>query len=500
MSIYNRKTPDANIHIAILYAHADEPFWVGLERHISVLLARHKNVSIWSVKDADLGVNPRKALHDELKRADISLLLLSADFITDEVINENTRQLFSTYAAHKEGERFIMPVLINHIYGWKDYYDEQYEIEHLKVFDAVSYNSDNQEQAFVRISKTLEEYIVAIHNKSIKIALPTWVGFVGGIKYNNGLNRSESTPLFQKYGRTIQYTLNDNIDDVCSAWLKGDANLIWATIDRLPYVIDKLKAFHPKVIFLAAWSNGADMIIGKAPIKKIEDLKGKRIAYPLDAPSRTFLLYVLNQAGLDLANITELPHKHENLDLLAQKFIKDDNIDALVLWSPYADICLNGLPGIKLLAYSGEYPQLISDVIIASQDYIDLNREELVYLFQGWLEETDAFTADKNKQKAAIQVLIDAIVNPIPRIIPFRIKKSLESSLRSYFEHSLAKIHISNLVDNQSYFGIGTSEKGAGQVYYEQFLQLLYPDFQKELAFEWEQIMDLSILKSIKQA
>ena len=79
---------DSNIYIAVLYAQKDLAFWEGLERHLAALVTRFRNVRIWSVQDIELGNDINNSIRDELRRADITLLLLSVDFINDDVLNK----------------------------------------------------------------------------------------------------------------------------------------------------------------------------------------------------------------------------------------------------------------------------------------------------------------------------------------------------------------------------------------------------------------------------
>ena len=487
---------DSNIYIAVLYAEKDKTFWEGLERHMAVLATRYQNVRIWSVNDIELGNDINNSIRTELQRADITLLLLSVDFINDQMVNDETMRLLERFSSHKEGERFIMPVLVNYIYGWKDFYDDHFDMEHLRVFDAVESSAGNKDKTYNKITASVAEFVEEINAKAIKIIIPTWVGFLGGIKYNNGFENSQETSLYRKYQRTIQFELNDNLDQACRKWVNGDANLIWATIDRVPYLLEKLQEYRPKVVFLVAWSNGTDQIIAKKDIKSIKDLKNKRIAFPLDSPARAFLLYVLHNHGLTEKDIIEVPRPHENLDLMGERFPDNHEVDAMVLWRPYLDPCL-GREDLNVLAHTAQYPQVISDVLIASEEYIDLNREELITLLNGWYKENQAIVSEPVYQDEAIKVLLDSIVLPLPKIIPHPIQESLKDTLQGHFEKSLADIHLCGIEENLAYFGINTGQEGTGAYHYNTFMDIFYPEQKDEPKYQWEYILDTSIIEAL---
>ena len=490
-----------NIYIAVLYASADSEHWEGLKKQFIGLAAKYRNVRIWSANDVELGGEVSRTTKEELKRADITLLLLSPDFINDQVVDSEARFLLETYArfshseAYRKNERFIVPVLLNHIYGWEDIYDDHYDVKNLRVFDNLLSSNTNREEAYVRIAKSLEDYIERINAKAVNIVIPTWIGFIPGIMYNGGFVRSAATPLFKKYKRNIHFMLDDDLDQVCEAFKAGQANMIWATIDRLPYMIDKLQALHPKVIYQASWSNGADAILARDPIRDIKDLKGKKIHFPMDSPSQTFLHYVLKEHGMSRSDVFMIPQRHANLDVLAKNFIADTSIDALVIWSPFVEACLDEAPEVNILAHSGQYPNLIADVLITSKEYISLNREEIMEMLNGWLQEVNRFAEDPSYKDAAVGVLIDAIIKPLPAIIPSTIRSSLVESLHHYFESSLEKVYLCSLDDNRRFFGLAPhADKRVGEDLYNRFLYQEYPHLAHLPALQWAQIVDASLL------
>ncbi|MCB9264940.1 MAG: ABC transporter substrate-binding protein [Lewinellaceae bacterium] len=493
-----------NINIAVLYSKADEKYWDGLKKHFTGLANLHKNVRIWAATDVELGGEVLRETKEELKKADITLMLISPDFINDKIIDGEARFLLETYAhfsrsdEYRKNERFIVPVLLNHLYGWEDIYDEQYDIEDLRVFDKILSSSDNLDEAYARITKSLEEYIERINAKGVKVVIPTWIGFIPGIMYNDGFVRNKKTGLFQKYKRELQFTLNDDLDKVCDAFRAGEANLIWSTIDRLPYVIDKVRNWNPRVIYQASWSNGADAILARKHIQSVQDLKGKRVHFPLDSPSQTFLHYVLREHNLSLKDVQLVPQRQANLDQLSKAFIADERIDALVLWSPFVEACLTEAKDVHVLAHSGQYPNLIADVLISSEEYIGLNREELGEMLGGWLLEVRQFIDAPDYQQTAVNVLIEAIIRPLPAIIPSTIRESLVEALSNYFESSLRKVHLCTLEDNRHFFGLAPHEEDAlGRALYNKFLNLEYPHLTGDPGLQWENIVDASLISEL---
>ena len=485
-----------NITIAVLYANADEHYWKEMERHLNLLVSRHNNVDVWTIRDIELGQAVKQEVRATLSRADITLLLLSADFAIENVFDEETRILLSHYAAHAGKGRYIMPVIVQD-FMWRDHFDDAYDIEKLRFFDRIIQNPENREAIYKEITQTLSQYIKEINARSMRFVIPTWVGFMGGIMYNNGFIRSRLTPLYKKFQRSIRFELSDSVEETCRYMESDEADLIWATLDRLPSVLHKLKGKNPRVIAQVSWSNGADAIVARNGIKSLKDLKGKKVIYPYDSPAFTFLKYAMKSEGMDTFDIIHQPQKNVDLDIINTTFIHDPTIDAVVLWSPYVEACLAEVEDAQIIAHTGDFPNLIADVVVATEDFIRLNQDELAMFFKGWFDETTKFSQDELYKIGALGVLIEAIIEPLPTIIPSKIKTKLIDSLRNYFQSSLNKVHLSTLEDNLTFFGIDDTANSPAAALYHEFLTVQFPEMLLDPEMQWEKIVDTSVLKSI---
>lgn len=493
----NTKKGTKNITIAVLYADADQQYWGEMQRHLGLLTKMHTNVRIWTVKDVDLGTVVKQEIRRELSQADITLLLLSADFAIENVFDEETRILLSNYAAHAGKGRYVMPVIVQD-FMWRDHYDEAFDIEKLKFFDRIIQSPNNRDAIYREITETLNQYIKEINARSINFVIPTWVGFMGGIMYNGGFVRSRHTPLYKQFKRSVRFELSDNVEETCRLMESDEADMIWATLDRLPSVLYKLKGRNPRVIAQVSWSNGADAIIARNGIKTLADLKGKKVIYPYDSPAFTFLKYVLKEAGMDTFDIVHQPQKDVDLDVINTSFMHDETIDAVVLWSPYVESCLVEVPGTQVIAHTGDYPNLITDVVVATEEFINLNRDELILFFKGWFAEVARFKDDELYKTGAMGVLIEAIIEPLPTIIPSKIKADLIDSLRTYFESSLKKVHLSTLDENLTFFEGTENGESPAAALYQQFLEFQFPQFLLDPELQWENVVDGSVVKGVR--
>jgi hypothetical protein len=489
-----------NINIAVLYAEANSDYWSEMERHLNLLVRRHQNVRVWTVRDAELGSVVKQEIREELSQADITLLLLSADFAIENVFDEETRILLANYARHAGQGRYVVPVIVQD-FLWRDYFDDTYDLEKLKFFDRIVQNPENREAVYKEITRELSRYIDEINARSLNCVIPTWVGFLGGIMYNNGFIANQKTTLYQKFKRTLRFQLNDSVDATCKQLQAGEANLIWATMDRLPSVLHKLRDRQPRVIAQVSWSNGADAIIARNGIKSVAELKGKKIIYPYDSPAFTLLKYILREAGMDTFDVEHLMQKNVDLDIISKTFIHDTTIDAIVLWSPYVEACLAEATDAQVIAHTGDYPGLIADVMIATEEFIRVNKEELVTFFAGWFDEIERFNADDLYKIGSLGVLVEAIIRPLPTIIPTQIKRDLMDALRGYFQSSLEKVHLTSLADNESFFGLDSDATDSpAALLYRQFMEFQFPEYLTDPDMQWDRVVDTAVLREVRTA
>lgn len=449
---------NSNINITVLYSsdESDQKYFQELFPHLQLLMRRYPNVNIWHRADIIPGQPIEEHIRQEVDQSDLVLLLLSPLYIVDELIDSQTKHLLKNFnKKSRRDTRYIMPIILRS-FNWEDVYDPQYDLEALPVLSTPisSTSVENRDEIFTNIITKLESQIKKMIEHPMRIILPAWVGNIGVVSYNNGLKKNTKTELYQKYQRIIEIELNDSIFESCEAWKAGKYDLICTTLDCLPLVLKELEDFEPKIIFQTSWSKGADAIVGRGDVKTILDLKGKNIICATDSPSYSFLQFALQSEGMTLEDVQLRYQQINHPDKAIKYFLNDTQIDAIVLWSPYLEYCLREGEDTKVITDTSSFPSLITDVLISSENYIQLNREELVVFLEGWLNETRASEEDKINLEKAIQILVDSILDSFPQIIPRALLQDISKLLVTYFNMSADKIHLCNLDDNLHFFGI----------------------------------------------
>ena len=145
--------------------------------------------------------------------------------------------------------------------------------------------------------------------------------------------------------------------------------------------MEGLAPFNPQVVMQLDWSRGADAVVAKRGINKINDLKGKKIAVTYYTPSQTLLLFMLEAANLKPSDVTmvEVPTTAE-----AETAFKSGKVDAAVVWDPQAS--LRDVPGSKVLQSTVTASNIIADVLMGKKAWIDANKDKVTKFYNGWMK------------------------------------------------------------------------------------------------------------------
>jgi internalin A len=98
------------------YAHKDESLRNELETHLK-LLQRQGRIESWHDRDIEAGDEWKRKIDDNLERADIILLLVSADFIASDYCYE--KEMTRALERHEKNEARVIPVIVRDV-NWRN--------------------------------------------------------------------------------------------------------------------------------------------------------------------------------------------------------------------------------------------------------------------------------------------------------------------------------------------------------------------------------------------
>ena len=102
---------DQPLKLFYSYSHKDEPLRNQLDTHLKIL-QRQKLIHPWHDRCIPAGKDWAKEIDDNLKRADIILLLISADFIASDYCYEI--ELKQAMERHQANKARVIPIILRH--------------------------------------------------------------------------------------------------------------------------------------------------------------------------------------------------------------------------------------------------------------------------------------------------------------------------------------------------------------------------------------------------
>jgi NitT/TauT family transport system substrate-binding protein len=161
----------------------------------------------------------------------------------------------------------------------------------------------------------------------------------------------------------------------------GDLEAAALTLDEC--LLAREGGLDVRAILVFDYSAGADVIMSRPGIERLEDIRGKRIGVEETAAGALMLAKLLEAAGLapnDVVKVRLTADHHEQAYLAGE-------VDVLVSWEPYASQLQ--AKGAHRLFDSSRFPGLIVDVLVARADALERAPESFRQLLAGHFKALD---------------------------------------------------------------------------------------------------------------
>lgn len=132
-------------------------------------------------------------------------------------------------------------------------------------------------------------------------------------------------------------------------------------------------------------SHGADGIVAAPGINSLSDLKGKRLAGEPGVPPYFLLQYLLNKENLSMSDFTFKDIATQD----AGAAFTSGSVDAAALYEPFLSNAVNSRKGSKIIISSEQNPNILADLLFASEDLAKNNPEVLKKIANGWFKALD---------------------------------------------------------------------------------------------------------------
>ena len=290
----------------------------------------------------------------------------------------------------------------------------------------------------------------------VPIEISEYAGYAGLIVANGGLEPSEQSWFFKNHGFKVKLTVSE--DENWSELNEGKLAGSVTTVDVLAAYGRQLHAVVPVQI---GFSRGADGVVVRKDIKRINQLKGKTIATAQFTEVDFFIRYLAQEAGLainPLGSLDATPHPDRlNLvytedgfeagDLFAADLKSGKNrLAGCVTWEPKVSEVVEGSGGQAHTLTTNRNLLIIADVMILHRGFAEQHPKIVEGLVQGLLE-GNRMVRDKP----------DAQLDVIGRAFKWS---------RDDTKSELANVHLSNLPENRAFFSGAIDAAGSfGGIY-----------------------------------
>jgi NitT/TauT family transport system substrate-binding protein len=321
----------------------------------------------------------------------------------------------------------------------------------------------------------------------VPIEISEYAGYAGLIAANGGLEPTENSVFFKNGGFKVKLTVSED-----ESW--GDLNQgkIAGSVTTVDVLAAYGRQFHAVVPAQIGYSRGADGLIVRTDIKKINDLKGKLVATSQFTEADFFLRYLAQEAGLsvNVLNSVDAPLSPDRINAVyteegeqaGELFLHDiksgaNKIHGAMTWEPTVSEVVEKSGGVAKILVTNKNLLVVADVLVLHRGFAEANPKIVQGLVQGLLEGNRMVRDNR-----------DAHLDTIAKAFKWT---------RDDAREELAKVHLSNLPENLAFFSGAIDAAGSFGGIYQSAVLAYGSDLIKDPP-DAERFASLAALKAIE--
>jgi NitT/TauT family transport system substrate-binding protein len=290
----------------------------------------------------------------------------------------------------------------------------------------------------------------------VDVELSEYAGYAGLIVANGGLEPNENSFFFKKHGFKVRIRLSE--EESWPALNTGRIGVSATTVDVLAAHCHNFQVVAPVQI---GYSRGADGLVVRKGIRRINDLKGLTLVTAQFTEADFFLRYLAQEAGLGV-NALKTPSARPDPDKVNVLFATDAfaagdiflkqlpsggrSLAGCVTWAPKTTEVVQASGGAATLLTTNKNLLIIADILILNKGFAQAKPKIATGLVEGVLE--------GNRQVRE---------NSAPHLDT--IGKAFKWD-REKTRTELAKVHLSNLPENLAFYSGALDAAGSfGGIY-----------------------------------
>lgn len=275
----------------------------------------------------------------------------------------------------------------------------------------------------------------------VPIEISEYAGYAGLIAANGGLDASPGSLLTKYCGCKVKLTVSEE-----ESWSALNSGKLAGSVTTTDVLAVYGRQFKVKVPAQIGFSRGADGLVVRSDVKKINSLKGKVVAAAQFTETDFFIRYLAQEAGVGtstLASLDATPNP-DRINLVytddgfaaGDLFLSDVNggqkLAGAVTWEPKTSEVLAKGGGKVRLLISNKNLLIIADILVMNQGFAEQHPKIVEGIVRGLLEGNRMVRDNPDGQ---IEVVAKAF-------------KWSPDQARA----ELAKVHLANLPENLAFF------------------------------------------------
>ena len=308
----------------------------------------------------------------------------------------------------------------------------------------------------VEVPRLAQPGTVQITDNIVPIEISEYAGYAGLIAANGGLEPSENSVFFKNHGFKVRLTVSEGEN-----WSALNEGKIAASVTTTDVLAVYGRQLHVTVPVQIGYSRGADGLVVRKDITRINALKGKVIATAQFTEVDFFIRYLAQEAGLEVAALNSLDSR-PNPDRVNLVYTEDgfaagelfaaelksgkNRLAGCVTWEPKVSEVVSGSNGQAHVLTTNRNLLIVSDVLIVHRTFAEQQPKMVEGLVQGVLEGNRMV---RDRQNDYLDVVGRAF------------KWSRDET-----RDELSKVHLANLPENLAFFSGRIDDAGSfGGIY-----------------------------------
>lgn len=323
----------------------------------------------------------------------------------------------------------------------------------------------------------------------VPIEISEYAGYAGLIAANGGLEPSELSVFFRNSGFKVKLTISEE-----ESWSALNSGALAASVTTVDVLAVYGRQFQVTVPAQIGFSRGADGLLVRNDIARVNGLRGKIIVAAQFTEVDFFIRYLAQEAGLGihpLASLDATPDPNKiNLIYTEDGFTAGDlflediksgknRLAGCVTWEPKTSEVVQESGGQAKVLTTNRNLLIIGDILVLNKGFAEQHQEIVAGLVRGLLEGNRMV---RDNPEANLDVVARAF-----------------GWSRDETRTELSKVHLSNLPENQAFFSGAIDAAGSFGGIYQSAVYAYGPELIRD-PVDAERFVDLRAMQAAERS